>query len=98
MEVIVLDDSSDGAGYVKKSADPSTSFDADGRSRPAKRRRQETLATRISETTNKVDLSEGTSHVSDTVNEPSATEAPILPASAAADDAESPTLSPQQVR
>lgn len=95
MHVIVLDgDSDEGDNLTKVTA--SASKDAEGHNRPAKRQRQEPSSFR--DTVNTVDLCE-LSHVSDTVQEPSVTEAPVHPAaaSAAADDAESPTLSPQQV-
>ena len=94
----MLNGDSDEAECVSKGADPSSSFDAKSQSRPAKRQRHESSTSRVSDTLNTVDLSEGISHVSDTVREPTATEAPVQPASAANDDAESPTLSPQQVR
>ena len=94
MDVIVLDGDSDEGDHTTKE-DLSATKEAEGYGRPAKRQRQE--ASSQWDTANKVDLCEGLSHVSDTVQEPSVTEAPLQPASAAADDAESPTLSPQQV-
>ena len=93
--VIVLDGDSDEGDHLTK-VTASAIKDAEGHNRPAKRQRQE--ASSFRDTINTVDLCE-LSHVSDTVQEPSVTEAPVQPAaaSAAADDAESPTLSPQQV-
>ena len=96
MEVIVLDGDSDEGEHTSKDAIVSTSNDAEGYSRPAKRQRQEPSCDWVTDTVNTVDLCD-VSHVSETVQEPSVTEAPVQPASAA-DDAESPTLSPQQVR
>lgn len=94
MDIIVLDGDSDEGDQVTK-VTTSARNDATSYKRPAKRQRQEAPSNR--DTANAVDLCEGISHVSDTVQEPSVTEAPVQPASAAADDAESPTLSPQQV-
>lgn len=94
MDVIVLDGDSDEGDLTIKD-DVSAGKEAEGYGRPAKRQRQHPLSQW--DTTNKVDLCEGLSHVSDTVQEPSVTEAPVQPASAAADGADSPTLSPQQV-
>ena len=98
MEVIVLGSDSDDGNDTGRTVKRSTSFDASVRPRPAKRRRQEASMSRVSDTVAAVDLSDSVSHVSDTVQEPTATEAPACPASAAAGEAESPTLSPQQVR
>ena len=96
MDIIVLDGDSDEGDHTTKEDVPVIKG-AEECGRPAKRQRQEPPSQW--DTANKVDLCEGLSHVSDTVNsvEPSVTEAPVQPASAAADDAESPTLSPQQV-
>ena len=94
MDVIVLDgDSDEGEHTIKK--DVSAGREAEGYGRPAKRQRREPSSQW--DTTNEIDLCEGLSHVSDTVQEPSVTEAPVQPTSAAADGADSPTLSPQQV-
>ena len=95
MEVIVLDDSDEGDIPRKHRLDTS-SFIGDGSSRPrlAKRRRPDASLTHVSDT---ADLTEDASHVSDTVLEPSATEAPITAAAAPSSDAESPALSSQQV-
>lgn len=99
MEVIVLDDDSDEGDHSSKAGKISANHVAEGCSPPAKRRRQEPLSNGVSDTRNTGDLlSVGVSHISDTAQEPSMTEAPLQPGSAAADDASSPTLSPQQVR
>lgn len=93
MEVIVLDGDSDEGEHQHTTRHSSSVHASSVDSRPAKRRKQEASTTHVTETT---DLSESVSHVSDTVWEPSATEAPVLPAAAHAGEAESPTLSPQQ--
>ena len=100
MEVIVLDDDSDEGDHISKGRNLSASYDAERCSRPAKRQRQEPPSSLwVSDTVTTADLSSvGVSHISDTAHEPSMTEAPLQPGSAAADDAVSPTLSPQQVR
>ena len=97
MDVIVLDGDSDEGDHKDHTTkeDLSASKEAEGYGRPAKRQRQESLSQW--DTANGADLCDGLSHVSDTVQEPSVTEAPVQPASASADDADSPTLSPQQV-
>lgn len=93
MEVIVLVGDSDEEHQQTRLAQSSSNFiEAE---RPAKRRRQEPSSTYVSNT---VDLSDGVSHVSDTVLEPCATEAPTIPAVVPASDADSPALSPQQAR
>lgn len=93
MEVIVLDDSDE--SDQNKDSDGASYHSASARHRPAKRRRQDSSTTHVSDTVN---ISADVSHVSDTVLEPSATEAPIMPAATPSTEGESPTLSPQQVR
>lgn len=95
MEVIVLDDDSDECDHISKVERVSARDDTEGCGRPAKRQRQEPSSKWAHKA---VPSSISVSHVSDTVQEPSTTEAPLQPGSAAADDAESPSLSPQQVR
>ncbi|KAL3131052.1 hypothetical protein ABBQ38_15563 [Trebouxia sp. C0009 RCD-2024] len=93
MEVIVLDDDSDECDHISKVERVSARDDTEGCGRPAKRQRQEPSSKWAHKA---VPSSISVSHVSDTVQEPSTTEAPLQPGSAAADDAESPSLSPQQ--
>lgn len=97
MDVIVLDGDSDEGDHINHTIKEYVSVNekAEGYARPAKRQRQEPSSQW--DMANRVDRCEGLSHVSDTVQEPSVTEAPVQPASASADDADSPTLSPQQV-
>ena len=91
-----MDDDSDDGGVSGKHKleSASSAGDASARPRPAKRRRQDVSVTHVSGT---VDLSENATHVSDTILEPSTSEAPIAPASAPGSDAESPILSTEQV-
>lgn len=94
MEIIVLDGDSDEGDHISKDERVSERHDTEGYSRPAKRQRQEPSSNWVH---NADPSSVSVSHVSDTVQEPSMTEAPLQPGFAAADDAESPSLSPQQV-
>ena len=93
MDVIVLDGDSDEDDQQVKIPESSSNAGPPSRPRPSKRRKMEPSTTHVSDT---ADLSEDVDHISDTVLEPSATEAPIVPAALPTGEAESPNLSPQQ--
>ncbi len=93
MDVIVLDGDSDEDDRQVKFHESSSNAGPPSRPHPSKRRKAESSTTHVSDT---ADLSEGVDHISDTVLEPSATEAPVVPAALNTGEAESPTLSPQQ--
>ena len=93
MDVIVLDGDSDEDDQEVKGQDSSSKAGPPSRPRPSKRRKTESSTTHVSDT---ADLSEEVDHISDTVLEPSATEAPVAPAALHTGEAESPSLSPQQ--
>lgn len=96
VEVINLaSDSDDNDQPSKRKIDSALSVgDATSRPRPAKRRRNDPSLTHISDS---VDLLGDASHVSDTVAEASASKATAGHPAGPPSDAESPTLSPQQV-
>ena len=93
MDVIVLDGDSDDDDQQVKIQESSSIAGSPSRPRPSKRRKTESSTTHVSDT---ADLSEDVDHISDTVLEPSATEAPVAPAALHTGEAESPTLSTQQ--
>ncbi|DBA72022.1 TPA: hypothetical protein ACH3X2_14301 [Trebouxia sp. C0005] len=93
MDVIVLDGNSDEDDQQFKIQESPSNPGPPSRPRASKRRKTDLSSTHVSDT---VDPSEDVDHISDTVLEPSATEAPLAPAAVHTGEAESPTLSPQQ--
>jgi hypothetical protein len=92
MDVIVLDGDSDEDDQQVTIEESSSNAGPPSRPRPSKRRKTETSTTHVSDT------AESVSHISDTILEPSVTEAPVAPAALQSGEADSPTLSPQQAR